>query len=478
MIAHLLALALVAAAPARFAVVVGNNQPLSPELGVLHFADDDAARISELLLSNGVEVELLSAFDADTQRLYPELVRRSRPPTKKALRETLERLFARMDSDSELYFFFAGHGQVQDNGQGVIHFLDGPLSRSELYRDVVAPSPSRVNHLIIDACNAYFMVASRGEATAEDYRSLVTSFVAQESLERFPNTGVIVSTVGDVEVHEWAKIQAGVFSHQLRSALSGAADADLDGAVDYREVEAFLAAANGKIDDPRARVSVFSRPPEMYRAAPLLTAPPTTPVIEVPQSWTGHFRVEDDRGIRFADFNKTDEVPVTLRVVPRPFYYLRRGDQEMRVEPSANVTLSQSDFEPIALASRGSVQDAFGTELFAVPFGPSFVAGFQNALEGRPSLLSETFEPTRKESRARYTRAAWVGAGLGASLALAFELLSRDAANEFERAAGPPELVLRYEDRANRYRGLALAAGGLALTSALTAGLLTWLDYD
>ncbi len=478
MITHVLALALLSATPTRFAVVIGNNQPLSPELGVLRYADDDAARISELLSSNGVEVELLSALDADTQRLYPDLVQQSRPPTMEVLRSTLNRLFERMGPDSELYFFFAGHGQVLDNGQGVIHLLDQPLSRADLYREVVARSPSRVNHLIIDACNAYFMVASRGEAAEADYRSLVRSFVAQESLERYPNTGVIVSTVGDVEVHEWSKIQAGVFSHQLRSALSGAADADLDGAVDYREVEAFLAAANGQIADPRARISVFSRPPEMYQRAPLLGASPGLPTIEVPRSWTGRFSIEDDRGIRFADFNKTDEVPVRLRVVPRPHYYVRRGNEEIRVEPGEERDLSEEAFEPIVLAARGSVEDSYGSRLFAVPFGPSFVAGFEKALEGRPMGIEETFNPAVQESQATYARIAWVSAGVTAGLALTFELLSRDAAREFERAAGPPESILRYEDRANLYRGLALAAGGVALTSALTAGVLTWLDFD
>ncbi|MEL6546991.1 MAG: caspase family protein, partial [Myxococcota bacterium] len=255
--------ALAAPSPSRYAIVVGNNVPLDSELGTLNYADDDAARLTELLSANGVEVRLLSVFDADTQRLYPELLEQTRAPTKRELTRTLNEIFGQMGSESEFYFVFAGHGQVRDTGQGEIQFLDGALTRAELYRDVIEPSPAAFNHLIIDACNAYFMVAARGATAAGDYRSLVRSFVAQESLDRFPNTGVLVSTVGDAEVHEWSKIQSGVFTHQLRSALSGAADADRDGRVDYNEVEAFLAAANGKVEDPRARVNVFARAPAL-----------------------------------------------------------------------------------------------------------------------------------------------------------------------------------------------------------------------
>ncbi|MEO0815008.1 MAG: hypothetical protein AAFY60_19265, partial [Myxococcota bacterium] len=389
------------------------------------------------------------------------------------LTRTLNEIFGQMGSESEFYFVFAGHGQVRDTGQGEIQFLDGALTRAELYRDVIEPSPAAFNHLIIDACNAYFMVAARGATAAGDYRSLVRSFVAQESLDRFPNTGVLVSTVGDAEVHEWSKIQSGVFTHQLRSALSGAADADRDGRVDYNEVEAFLAAANGKVEDPRARVNVFARAPALNARTAIFSPQSTLPKIEVPRLWSGRFNVEDDRGVRFADFNKTDEVAVTLRVVPRPYYYLRQGHEELRIEPEAIASLSRKlsrdAFTPITLASRGSVQDSYATKLFAVPFGPSFVAGYSRALEGRVPAVSERFEPTSRETLKPYRQAAWIGAGVAAGAAVALELVSRRSADQFERAAGSQQDVIRYEDRANRYRGLAWTSAGLALSAAITA---------
>ncbi|MEO1173873.1 MAG: hypothetical protein AAFX94_17770, partial [Myxococcota bacterium] len=190
----------------------------------------------------------------------------------------------------------------------------------------------------------------------------------------------------------------------------------------------------------------------------------------------GRFHVEDDRGVRFAEFNKTDEVPITLRVVPRPHYYIRNDSEELRVVPNRAGVLSRTDFQPITLASRGSVQDTYGAKLFGVPFGPNFVAGYEGALAGRPLPLAEEFIPTEQERLRPYTQAAWITAAVGGGLALSFELASRDATQEYERAAGSPEDVVRFQDRANRYRGFAIASAGIAVAAAITAGVLTWLE--
>ena len=53
----------------------------------------------------------------------------------------------------------------------------------------------------------------------------------------------------------------------MRSALYGAADADGNGRVDYREVAAFVQQANASIPNDKYRSSVFARPP---RYSPVL----------------------------------------------------------------------------------------------------------------------------------------------------------------------------------------------------------------
>ena len=79
------------------------------------------------------------------------------------------------------FFFYAGHGRVSDDGQGLITLQDGMFSRDDLYREVIAASPAHLNHIIIDACNSYFMVNSRG-SRAKSTRKAIRSFLWRRSL--------------------------------------------------------------------------------------------------------------------------------------------------------------------------------------------------------------------------------------------------------------------------------------------------------
>src|SRR5206468_464674 len=108
------------------------------------------------------------------------------------------------------YFIFSGHGDVSADGIGYVHLLDGPWTRSDLFEEVLARSPAAVNHVIIDACNAYYLVARRGgqAAPAGDNSLLVRDFLNREHLAAFPNTGVLLSTSRAAEVHEWGRIEA------------------------------------------------------------------------------------------------------------------------------------------------------------------------------------------------------------------------------------------------------------------------------
>lgn len=56
-------------------------------------------------------------------------------------------------------------------------------------------------------------------------------------------------------------VRGGVFTHELLSALSGAADVNADRRVEYSEVQAFIASANRAIHDPRAVPRIVAFPP-------------------------------------------------------------------------------------------------------------------------------------------------------------------------------------------------------------------------
>lgn len=475
-----------AARTKTYAVVVANNLSFNGKQSALRFADDDGVRYAELFSLSAERTELFSVLDADTQRLYPEMVSRATPPRRADVLAGLSSVFEdiRRDVDAGyrvvFYFVFSGHGEVTADNEGFVHLLDGPLTRADLFEHVISASPATVNHLLIDACNAYFMVARRGGQSrpAGDFSGLIRRFLDRESLAAHPNTGVVLSTSSAAEVHEWGRIEAGVFSHVMRSALAGAADANRDGAVDYDEAAAYVAAASGSLPDRNARLEVFARAPAQDLTEPLARVPETGAHVRVPKAWIGHWYLEDDRGVRYADFNKTNELGLDIRLVPRPRYYLRDETDEIIISDAAadaEVAVTKQQATPITVAMRGSVNDAYASHLFEIPFGPQFVVGFKQAsfnaltpLDVRETVSGSPLTPWK-----------WVSATLAGGLGImagSLEVMARQSANDYRNGAGTSANLADQKGRAESLHRLALITGGVAVTAAATAVGLHWFE--
>lgn len=257
-----------------YALIIANNQSNDPKQANLKFADDDGARYFTVLKPMAEQVRLLSVLDDDTQRRFPGLAAQTRPPSRKELREALGQLNAQMkqaraEGKQPVFFFvFTGHGQRGDAGEGSIALLGEQFTRTQLFEEVLRPLQASTTHLIIDACDSYFFVNQRGGLpVAASQQVAVAQFLEERSLDRFPDVGVVLSTSSQQESHEWAAINAGVFSHEVISALLGAADVNADGKIEYSELRAFVAAANQQVDDPRGKVNMFARPPARDRSA-------------------------------------------------------------------------------------------------------------------------------------------------------------------------------------------------------------------
>ena len=379
-----------AAEPERvsYALIIANNSSLDPKQAPLRYADDDGARYYELLAPQSRETVLLSVLDAETQARHPGLAAKTQPPTRATLKQSLSRLSALMKEDKEagkapvLYFIFTGHGQRGAAGEGSVSLLDGPFSRTDLYTQVLAPSPASFIHLIVDACDSYFFVNSRGSLPIGPAQTAaVTQRLASRELDRFPQVGVVLSTSSAQESHEWSAISAGVFSHQVRSALAGAADVNGDGRVEYSELIAFIAAASQGVEDVRGKLDIFARPPALDRSVPLTDLGRHTGLgyLLVPEGLGGRMWVEDTRGVRVADFHKERERPMVLALAPERGYYLRTEGRETRLTvPRAGAVVDAAGltWSTSAVASRGSVEEAFREKLFSVAFGPRFYSGY------------------------------------------------------------------------------------------------------
>lgn len=472
--------------PATFAVVIANNQPLPGEtLSPLRYADDDGARFYELFELMSARVVLHSVLDAESQRLYPDVASVSRPPSRSEMQRSLATLFGEIEASrtsgrkTELYFVFVGHGSASSNGEGTMHFIDGGFTRSDLFQTVIAPSPADLNHVIIDACNAFLFVAGRGKSKNERIDRAVDQFLARETAARHPNTGFLLSTSAAEDVHEWSGFQAGVFSHEVRSALMGGADVDGDGAVTYPEVQAFLQAANGRVTDPRARLDPWVSPPALLQQAPLFdrarVSQPRSSV-KVDGQMAGRWSVEDARGIRLADLNIAPDGPVTITLSPKRDHVLRG----MKVEIPLPSTLAR-DLEADKLAavepeqsSRGPVADSFRRDLFAIPFGRSFYEGFASHPPPGAGVTTITNEvPDTDTPVERWVGGSFAGAGVVAvATGVIFGVLANDDAAAYRRGVGFPEDLADLRSRAQDRQtlssilvgtGIAAVAGGIFL---------------
>jgi hypothetical protein len=400
-----------APAPRTYALIVSYNGTPSADLRPLRYADDDGVRYYELFNTVADRTVLLSVLDEDTQRQAPGIAALSQVPTRANLDKAFADINTAMAADAGagrptvFYLVYTGHGGVSPSHEGFVTLHDGRLTRTALYESIVGRSHATYNHIIIDACDSYFMVNSRGSDgnwRSDRSKSIDPALIAEYSegrvLERYPNTGVLVSTAGMKESHEWSRYGAGVFSYEVRSALVGAADINGDGRIAYSELSAYVAAANLRVEQPKARLAVFSKAPAANLAEPLfdLRRMRATTFVRFDEQQSGHFELEDERGVRYLDLNKAPEHAVTVGLIPGPRYFVRRGDSEFEVpstEPGT-VSVAAGTWHGAHLTARDATNDALAQGLYQVAYGPSFYAGYVATSGDAPVAAgSQTFDP-------------------------------------------------------------------------------------
>jgi hypothetical protein len=355
-----------------FALVVGVNEPLDPGPPKLLYADDDAILFHRIFAPVGRSI-LLVAPDAATARLHsvPEARRPTRANLKAAADEILS-LVARARDRGErpqLYFVYSGHGDVKNN-EGYLALADHRLTARDLSELLLARSRAVANHVIVDACKSYFIVRER---RAGGERAPAAGFHRSQSLlERFPSTGFLLSTSSAASSHECEEFQAGIFSHEVRSGLLGAADVNRDGRISYNEMRAFIEVANSAIRNERYRPSIFVRPPrDDGRVALIAARGGRAPALTVPPARAGRYFLEDANGVRLADMHTAATGAVTI-VVPRDTHlYMHDLGRHMEYLVDPRPGQRQIVALPVRPAThrvKGAGHEAF-MKIFSVPFG-------------------------------------------------------------------------------------------------------------
>lgn len=483
-----------------YAIAIGNNATPSQEPGLepLRYADDDAIKWLQLWDGGPGEAALLTTLDADTARRFPQLMARARAPSYANLRATLERYRWRMRADRVrgdvpvLFVTFSGHGSEDSLGHPALALSDVGLTRSLLYGELLPLTRDAETHLVVDACRAAGVLGVRGafELEIEGTTARLEPATQRElfqalSLSAFPNVGVLIASSADEETHEWSRIEAGVFSHELISALRGAADVNGDRVLAYSEVRAFVAAANRDIVSAKARPQLIAHVPNHAADATLLDLSDLAGVrlLQGDAAALGRFHVELSNGQRLLDAHLAAGTAVALALPAQSDVFVRRVDSEAELYAGTQrARIDALRFAPRALVARGSLERELRVALFATAYGPTYYRGYIDSagLSGvsfaAPKPLDAEPDPGLAAGLRR--KLAIASAALGAAALIGCVVstaLSVSSKRDFQRTDREREAhALR--DAYQRRLTAAITTGGVFVAAAGSA-LWLWPDW-
>lgn len=470
-----------------YAIVIGNNAPPSagtPEkLAPLRYADDDAVRYFQLF-SRMAYTRLLVVLDTQTQRRYPGLAAYTEAPTLANFDRVVGELAAKMAIDRQrgdrpvLYFAFSGHGARDDRGEAFLALIDGALTQQKLYDDVLARLPTAFTHLIVDACNAGGVVGVRGDffdreantqsalATVDDIKPILEA----TPLAQYPHVGVILATTLGQEAHEWSAIESGVFTHELLSGLLGAADVNADQRIEYTELQAFIAAANRNIKDPRAIPHVIARPPQLDQNVALVSLAGLRGMrlVQGRASALGHFHIELDNGQRYLDAHLEPGASIALAVPDATTAFLRTATREATLPARGTVMLAALTLGENRTGRRGAIEASYQGALFSAHYGRAYYQGYVDSIGAVGVSFPPSSMPVDHPHASRTKRRVAIGTGLVAGglglTAIATGVVALKAKHDFEETSlqRPAEEARR---RYERYGTIAVVTGVAAVAS-------------
>ena len=373
------------------ALIVTNNR--SAQLGRpdLRYADDDGAKYYELfrMLAPAEQVTLLTDLDPDTARLFPKLVAIAKPPSRAQVVQATEALARQVDGlrtqghPTDFYFIYAGHGDI-DQGRGFIELSDAAVNADDLDALIFRRIHATNTHIILDSCNSFFVLNPRKPGG----RRFPSSQEAAEAIAaRLPNVGVFLSTSAEAQVYEWSELQSGIFSHAVRSGLTGAADVDGDGRVSYTELAAFVNLAAKDVRNPLYRPTVFARGPGGRNDSPMIDlATANAATLELPAGEERRITVRDGDDLPWIDLHTEADNAVRLRLPEKVREQLTVDSRSL--DASGRLVVRREGVASVdhptllaQLATRAASENARGPSdlfraLFSQPFGPHALAAY------------------------------------------------------------------------------------------------------
>jgi|GEM_PF-1711613 len=368
-----------------------NAAPPGTSLSELRYADDDAARFFRFTQLTATSAQVAVVLDSQSQERHPDVADVAIVPRTADLERALglmhRQMAAARDAGERVEFIFSYSGHGSPGGAGtVLTALDGPLSPEWVEQWVLQAPADRV-HMFVDACHGAGIVEKRGMTLSEEEGEAVdvsaaAQVVTQETMAAYPHVGVLIASPKGQSAHEWSRLEAGVFTHEVLSALAGAADINGDQKVAYSEVASFIAAANRKVKDPRARIRAITVAPQVNPRAPIvdLNAFDGGAVLEGRTNAFGHAWVETAGGVRLLDMHPMPQTFVRVVVPTDEPVYLITEKQEAKLEVRPRERVALADIKMVKrsqeVSARGSVAEALHDGLFRAPFERSYYRGF------------------------------------------------------------------------------------------------------
>jgi hypothetical protein len=423
----LLFVGLAEAGESRLAIIIGNNAAVDDDLQPLQYADDDAFKYARFLAPVVDDLELLATADKASAKLFPKAAREALAPTRAGVEEAVARTVAnahRLAGDGEdvvVFFIFSGHGNYDEEGRGYLHLEDGRFTTRDLFYHLVGEASDFRLVLLIDACNAGFLVQSRG---GSDRRPSGPSTL---DLEDYDNVGLILSSSSAGEVREWGRYLAGIFSHQVRSGLTGAADVDGDGRITFQELAAFVSSANARVENPVLRLSPYIRPPLSAPDMALIDLADAgfERVLEARFEVDSRVSILDEALVRYADLHLSAGHTARVGLATSGEVMVVANQTLEYVVPASSrgaVKLADLDARSVApLAARG-VDRYYRKHLFAEPYSRDYAVGWL-ARDYPGTLVFERVGPGPWYDNGW----AWTAAGVGLALATSGGIMTWEA---------------------------------------------------
>jgi hypothetical protein len=304
---------------ATYAIVVGSNSG-GPGQADLHYAEDDARRVANVLSE-------LGGYSRDQVDVVVH-------PTPDQLRERIAKLGERIEADrasgrqARIFFYYSGHARASAIDLGA-----DELPLAEL-RERLFKVQATLTVVVLDACQSGAFSRIKGAQPAADF-----SFNSRQHLDA-TGVAVLASSSGSELSQESEQLRSSYFTHHLLVGLRGAGDANHDGQVSLDEAyryayhQTLLATAETAVGGQHV---TFEADLKGHGEVPLSFPRAATASIELPATLEGKTLVEDRRAKAVvAETYKAKGGAVRIAVAPGDYDVLvRHGTSLSRCAVSA-----------------------------------------------------------------------------------------------------------------------------------------------